>query len=58
MKANDESKYMCLQKTFLCRFETEFPISRLPVLTVDDTLKCVYTYQRIQIHIANSALIY
>ena len=58
MKANDESKYMCLQKTFLGCFETEFSISRLPVLTIADTLKCVYTYQDIQIHIANSVLIY
>ena len=54
MKANDESKYMYLQKKFLGCFETEFSISRLPVLTLADTLIYVYTYQRIQIHIANS----
>ena len=46
------------KKKFLGCFETEFSISRLPVLTLADTLKCVYTYQRIQIQKVNSMLIY
>ena len=58
MRASDESKYVHLQNKFLGCFETKFSISSLPVLTLADTLKCVHTYQRIQIHKANSMLIY